>query len=62
MTLVFWPFQKTYISELEEARMELIKNNGRLKDEIEDLKKEKKNALSIIEVMELYLLLIPICM
>ena len=39
--------------------MELSKHNGKLKDEIEDLKKEKKeveNALSITEVVELCLL------
>ena len=38
--------------------MELSKHNGMLKDEIEDLKKEKKeveNALSITEVTELCL-------
>ena len=53
------PFKKRYVSELEEARIELSENNGKLKDEIEDLKKEKKeveNALSIIEVTKLCLL------
>ena len=58
LILFFYLSLKEYVSELEEGRMELSKNNGMLKDEIKTLKKEKKeveNALSIIEVIELFL-------
>ena len=46
-------FQKNYISELEDERMKLSKVNGKLKEDIQHLKKEKAeivNQLSIVEV------------
>ena len=64
--MYFGLFKKVYVNELEEVRVELSKNNGKLKDEIECLKKEKKeveNALSIVEVTELRLYLFrTVCM
>ena len=46
-------FQKKYIGELEDTQMKLSKVNGKLKEEIQDLEKEKErlvDQLSIVEV------------
>ena len=49
----YFLFQKDYVGEIEEARMKLSRTNGKLKEEIQQLKKEKDELagqLSIVEV------------